>query len=234
MQKSTSPARTVSIVGIVFLLIGIGMLIAGVAVTATRVPESKRVYVPAKIVRIDTYRDSDGDRKHDVYISYEAEGHEFERKINFHSSTYYEGKVIEAYYEEGNPGKIHVKAADLTMQIVFFGVGVVVSWVAFKLLKSNRRGSRKLMESGTLIQTEYVRTQSGMMVNGMPTYYIVSSWNDFESGKDYSFRSAMLWQDPAPILAEQGVRKIPVYIKPCKPQNYYVDLSGIPGLGADE
>lgn len=233
MKKSSSPARTISIVGILFLLIGIVLLIVGGAVTATRVPESQRVYVPATIVRIDSYRDSDGDTEHDVYISYEAEGQQFEREVNFYSSSYYEGKVIEVYYEAGNPGKINVKGGDLVMQIALFAAGVVFGLVGFLLLKSNRSGSRKLMESGTLIQTEYVETRSGIMVNNRPTYYIVSRWNDYESGKEYSFKSTVLWQDPSYALAQQGIRSIPVYIKPGNPKQYYMDLNGVPGLYLD-
>ena len=234
MTRKSSPARMFLIMGIVFLVVGLGLLIAGGAVTATRVPESRRVYVPATIVRIETYEDSDGDTDHDVYVSYEAEGQQFERELNFYSSSYHKGKVIEVYYEVGYPGKIHVKAGDLVMQIVLFACGAVFALVGFWLLRSLRRGgSRKLMESGTLIQTEYVETRNGITVNDRPTYYIVSRWNDYESGKEYSFKSSALWQNPAPVLAEQGVRNIPVYIRPGNPKQYYMDLSGIQGLYLD-
>ena len=233
MKKAMSPTRLFLIIGIVFLLVGVGLLIGAGVVTATRPAESERVYLPAEIVRIDSYRDHDGDRRHDVYVSYEVDGKKYEREIGFYSSDFYEGKVIEVYYVKGHPEKVSVKGGDLFTQILLFGMGAVFAAFGFLTTKASSMGGKKLMENGTLVQAEYVQTKTGPTVNNQYTYYVLCRWHDYESGKEYSFKSGVLWQDPSYVLAQQGIRSIPVYIKPGNPKKYYVDLSGIPGLYLD-
>ena len=49
------------------------------------------------ITEIWSSRDSDNNRNHKVYVSYVAEGNEYESTLNGYSSSFYEGKEIEIF-----------------------------------------------------------------------------------------------------------------------------------------
>ncbi len=140
-------------IGAVFLIIGIVLCIHIFNYKNTR-------NTTGTITEISASRNGDGEREYDVYVQYQADGREYESRLNYYSSGFYEGKEIEIYYDEENPHKIGVKSGDLLFLmfpgfgIVFFGIGV--SGLLVKLNKKRRE--EKLKAQGRKIFANYIET----------------------------------------------------------------------------
>ena len=78
-----------ALVGTIFVIAGIFWMISGIRF------RENAAEVMAVISEIDTYRDSDGDTNHKVYVNYSYDGNTYnDIPLGEYSSGMYEGKEI--------------------------------------------------------------------------------------------------------------------------------------------
>lgn len=109
--------------------------------------------------------------------------------------------------------------------LVFFLIGVaLLFWIYRK-----ERIKRTLISSGRVIyaQIQGVDINYRVRYNGKCPYNITCSWNDSSTNITYFFTSENLMFDPSPVLNEQGIQEIQVYIDPNHIKRYYVNTEPI-------
>ena len=92
----------------VFFFIGLIIIMAGVILFARGlIAKNNGIKIKAEIVAIKTYTDDDGDINHNVFVSYEYDGLQYEYvQLNFYNSSMRKGKIITIYCDKDNPSKI--------------------------------------------------------------------------------------------------------------------------------
>lgn len=101
-----------------------------------------------------------------------------------------------------------------TPAIIFFRK----KWIKHKVIKMN-----------VVIETEFFDiTHAQYNISGFTPLIVRSQWFDIENNLIYQFKSSPLSVDPSKYLSK--ALKIPVFINPNNPKEYYMDLAAIPDL----
>lgn len=105
-------------------------------------------------------------------------------------------------------------AVGFTPAIIFFRK----KWIKHQVIKMN-----------VVIDTDFLDlTYAQYSINGFVPLIIRSQWLDVENNLIYQFKSSPLSVDPSKYLSKE--LKIPVFINPDNPKEYYMDLAAIPEL----
>lgn len=228
MKKDKTPGFVLGlfgVIGLVFVIAGIFWIVS--------VNNFKKIAVEtvAEITTIDTYRDSDGDRHHTVYVDYSYDGTSYDHvSLGFYSSNMYEGKEIELLLDPNNPRKISAKDEGYFGGIIFIIMGTVFGGVGLiSLISSIKRNSKKkkLLEQGYYVVAivESIDVNTSYTVNGRHPYLIYCVYQDPYSGMLYRFKSENLWTNPESVI--QPGYGITVYVMPNDFSTYYVDVESI-------
>ena len=217
-----------NMIWILFASIGLLFVVIGIFLCKDILNYENKIETTAIITQISSYRGGNGDRNHEVYVSYFIDENKQEARLNSYSSSFYEGKEIEIYYDKDNPSKVGVKSLDL-LCLIFPGIGLIFAAVggAALIIKWNKkRIGKNLKEKGEVIYADYVETvlNSSYSVNGRHPYYIICEWNNPEDGKKYLFRSQNIWINPENRIQEKNIKTFPVYINMEKKKQYRVDI----------
>lgn len=217
-----------SLIWIIFASIGAIFVTIGVAVFCGVFNYENKIDTVGTITEISSYRNTNHNRNHEVYVSYIVEGKEYESRLNSYSSSFYEGKEIDIYYDKDNPNKIGVKSLDLLF-LIFPGIGLIFLIIGGTgiLVKINRRKSEEsLKENGELIYANYVETvvNTSYRVNGKCPYNIICEWNNTLDNKKYIFKSKNIWINPENIIKEKDIKQFPVYIDNNNRKKYAIDV----------
>lgn len=138
--KKSGPSK---LMGIIFMLIGIGMLVVGAFWLVGEINFVKRAdVVQAEITRITERRDSDGDSSHTVYVQYEYNGESFSERLSEYSSSMYEGKRIELYIDPQEPSKVRYAKMAYFGAVLFFIMGGIFSVVGFFVMLAGSRSKK--------------------------------------------------------------------------------------------
>ncbi|WP_167954847.1 DUF3592 domain-containing protein [Anaerosporobacter faecicola] len=219
----------VRLIGIIFLLIGLGLcaggIIAGVF-TAKFINNADSVI--ATITDIDSYRDSDGDRNHDVFVTYEVDGQTYDAELNSYSSSWHIGKEIKLYYDPENPYDVRSKSMAYLVTIILCIIGGSFTAVACGLLfytKIQSGKAKRLKASGRKVYATVTDTVLNyrVQVNRRNPYRLDCSYQDLATGETFLYRSGNIWEDPGRYIGCQ----VPVYVNPTKPKEYYVAVEEI-------
>lgn len=210
----------------IFATVGAIFLIVGIFLTMALTNIENKVDTIGTITEI--VRDGIGDNvSYKVFVSYEVDGKDYESMLNSYSSTFYEGKEIEIYYDEDNPSKIGTHFSDLLMWI-FPGMGLIFLLIgglglAHKIGK--KKNEEYLKQNGELIYADYVETtyNRSYQINGKSPYNIICQWNNPSDNKQYIFKSKNIWVNPETIIQKQNIKQFPVYIDSTKTK-YIVDV----------
>ncbi len=216
---------------IVFILIGISLFIIGILVCKNTFNYEDKIDTKGTITEIIVDYDSDGDANYDVYVSYIINGEEYESKLNSYSSSFYEGKIIDIYYDKNNPRKIGNKDLDkITIIIPIFGVIFLSIGLMVLIIPKIKNSKHKtIKQNGKRIEASYIETviNTSYSFNNMNPYNIVCQWYDEYEGEYYIFESENIWSDPQDIIEKYNIVTIPVYIDVNNKKNYYVDIEDI-------
>ena len=217
-----------SLIWIIFASIGAIFVTIGVAVFCGVFNYENKIDTVGTITEISSYRNTNHNRNHEVYVSYIVEGKEYESRLNSYSSSFYEGKEIDIYYDKNNPNKIGVKSLDLLF-LIFPGIGLIFLIIGGTgiLVKINKRKSEEsLKENGELIYANYVETvvNTSYRVNGKCPYNIICEWNNTLDNKKYIFKSKNIWINPENIIKEKDIKQFPVYIDNNNRKKYAIDV----------
>lgn len=214
-------------VGLILAGIGVGWLVNSINVS------NKALTTTAVITEIDTYRDSDGDRHHNVYISYEVDGVTYDDvRLGEYSSSMYEGKEIEIKYLEDKPGKPYASLWMGPIMLMIMGLifGLVGGVGFFATLKNKIQG-KKLIAEGRCLQAtvESIDWNRNYRVNGQSPYVIICTYKDEFSNTVYRFKSGNIWYDPSIKLPVGSL--VDVYVDPQDYSKHYVDTEKEYGMG---
>ena len=207
----------------------IGVILLGIAaiILLIATPEERRVYTMATIERIEEYRKSDGETAERVYVSYEADGKHYVRRLGYYQTGFYEGESIQIFYDRLNPGKIGSEEANVFAVAALSLMGIAFLWIGISMKIKYHLGPihrDRLRKKGRRIEADYEGTGDGVPVNGGSGCYLMCRWLDVETGKQYRFRSMEIVGYPTLIMREKGITKVPVLINPKNPKQHYVDV----------
>ena len=229
------PKNAERLISIIFSLVGLVFLIVGIGVSVSTFSKKNNfVEHSAVISGIEPYRNSDGETSHRVYVEYTVNGIKYNEPLGFYSSSMRTGKKITIYYDPGSPGNIMAGGGAEYFILMFPGMGALffiigISMAGAKMAKANKR--KKLMINGELINAEFVEVaiNRAYSVNNRHPYTIICKWTDSTSQTTYSFKGENLWDDPLPAIQAKGVTSVPVYIERYNPKKYYVAVDDLLG-----
>ncbi len=141
-----------NLIWILFASVGAIFVIIGFVVSLNIFNDKNKVNTVGTITEISSYS-RDDNRNHDVYVSYIVDGKEYESRLYSYSSSFYEGKKINIYYDKENPNKIGVKSLDLLF-LIFPGIGLIfliIGGTGILIKKNKKKLEKKLKENGKLI-----------------------------------------------------------------------------------
>lgn len=220
--------RVENLAWLIFTIVGTVFVAIGIILFGSVFNYTNKIETTGIITEIWSSRDSDNNRNHKVYVSYVAEGNEYESTLNGYSSSFYEGKEIEIYYDKDNPNKIGMKSLDLLF-LLFPGLGLISLIIGVTGISSKARGKKsgkRLKENGELIYADYVETiiNISYSVNGRHPYKIICEWTNPLDGEEYTFKSKNIWSNPEDIIEERNIKQFPVYIDKNNKKKYFVDI----------
>lgn len=224
--------KGLKIFGSIFALIGVLLICGGIYMSISNSNFKKNaVETKAKITRIDTSRDSDGDTNHSVSVEFTVDGKHYEGSLNYYTSSMYIGKEETIYYDPNNPNHFKGAGGEFAVYIlfaigaVFFLIGSVVLIVQIK----NGKKQKQVLSYNYIIQANIIgfAIDTTMRVNGRNPYKLEATYINPNDGKMYTYRSESIWADLTPILQQMQITTIPVYVNPNNYAEYVVDISSL-------
>lgn len=215
-----------------FAITGVVLLVSAVMVYIS----DRKFMADAKEIRgvvdtIEGYRDSDNEINHRVYVNYTYNGQQYNNvRVNFYSSSMYEGKEIILYCDPQHPERAVVQGASLFGLIVLLMMGVLFLCMGILPIISFIRGKakkKKVKEAGrTLYATvDEIHYATNYMFNGRHPYIIFCSYKDDYKDIEYRFKSEYIWVNPEPAITAGSMIK--VYVEENNYKNYYVDVESM-------
>ena len=218
-----------NLIWIIFSSIGAIFMIIGVILVVNMFNYENKVDTVGTITEISSYYNNDeNDRDYKVYVSYIADGKEYKSQLNSYSSSFYEGKEIDIYYDKDNPSKIGVKSFDLIF-LIFPGIGLlffIIGLTGILIRMSKKKLEKRLKENGKLIYANYNETvlNTSYRINRRYPYNIICEWNNPSDNKKYIFKSKNIWINPEKIIIEKNIEQFPVYIDNNNMKKYFIDV----------
>lgn len=212
----------------IFALVGIGLFIGGFAWLSNGIKFKENAQeVIAEITDIETYRDSDGERRHRPYVSYTLAGITYDdRPLNSYSSDMYVGQEITILCNPDEPGRIMTGMSIYLGGGILLGMGVIFTLVGLgpiigSVIKSSHR--KKILQNGKVLYAtvDNIVYNTSYSVNGRHPFIIYCTYRDDYKDISYRFKSAPLWTDPNPVFPVGSY--IEVYVNPNDYSKYHVN-----------
>ena len=220
--------KTENLLWIIFTIIGGIFVVIGLIIVGNVFNYENKESTVGIITEISTYRGNNDDRNYRVYVSYNVDGRTYESELNGYSSSFYEGKEINIYYDKNNPNKIGMKSLDLLF-LMFPGFGLIffaIGGTGLLIKSKNKKLETSLKEKGDVIYADYVETivNRSYRVNGIPPYQIICEWSNPLDDKKYIFKSKNIWIKPENIIIERNIKQFPIYINRNNMKKYVLDI----------
>jgi Protein of unknown function (DUF3592) len=245
MFANKSPDFVLTLIGALFLALGIALLL-GSAIVYQRSNAFMKTALPAEGRVIDMVRQQSNGKNGRTSTSYAAviefrdksgQRQEFIDSISSQPARFAIGEAVPVVYDPEHPntaatndkfGRWGTLIILIPLALIFAGVGGGITGY----LRHKDRRRKNLVESGTVIMSEFMHVEQNisLTVNGRHPYQVVTQAKNPFSGKLEQYRSDNLWIDPT---SELTGRKIPVRIDPNTPGLYFVDLSGFDALAVE-
>lgn len=220
------------IIGIIFASFGLLFLILGIYFYKSDLDfKNKSIKTTGKITEIVTSYDSDGDSTNDVYVEFYVKGNKYNGRINYYTSSMYEGKDIVIYYDAKNPNNFRADGAVIGTLIfaILGGVFFLIGFVFIISIVLKNKKNKKVMGYNYRINATIIgiTMNNSVMINGRHPYVLEANCMSPADGKLYTFRSEDMWQDATLILQQFNIITIPVYVNPQNYAEYVMDISSI-------
>jgi hypothetical protein len=221
--------RSEWIVSVIFSIVGLALIVLSIYVYF----DNKKFMADAEkaeatITQITSKRDSDGDIRHTVYVEFEVDGELYEGSLGFYSSSMYEGKTVDVYYDPENPGDFRGEGSSflsvflIVLGLIFFLVG---GGMIFGMIRKKKR-ARVLMETGRRVDAtiDCIRLNLNYRVNRRHPFVLDLTYADPTTGKVFTFVSDNIWFNVEAVLQNNPITTLSVYIDEQDSRKYYVDL----------
>ena len=220
--------KTENLLWIIFTIIGEIFVVIGLIIVGNVFNYENKESTVGIITEISTYRGNNDDRNYRVYVSYNVDGRTYESELNGYSSSFYEGKEINIYYDKNNPNKIGMKSLDMLF-LMFPGFGLIffaIGGTGLLIKSKNKKLETSLKEKGDVIYADYVETivNRSYRVNGRHPYQIICEWSNPLDDKKYIFKSKNIWIKPENIIIERNIKQFPIYINRNNMKKYVLDI----------
>lgn len=227
MASKSSANGVLTFVGVIMLIIGTVFFIVGTCILVSDIKFMQNAeQTDAVISDIITYRDSDGDHRHTVFVTYTVDDVEYESSINEYSTSMKIGKHITVYYDTDNPRDVNTGSK--LLPILFMSLGgifiIVSGGMLGSVLKKNSRRKRLLTEGERLTGTiKHVTVNTSIRVNGKNPYKADVEVIDSFSGETYLYSTGNVYLD----LWQYEGQQVDVYVDRQDKSRYYVDVDGM-------
>lgn len=216
----------------IFTAVSIVLLVSAVMVyRSDRKFMAEAEEISGVIDTIETYRDSDHDIHHRAYVSYTYNGQQYSKvRVNFYSSTMYEGKEITLYCDPRHPERVVVQGADAFAVVILSVIGIVflcIGTIPLIIFIRKKAGKKKVRENGKVLYAtvDEISHSKNIEVNRRHPYVIYCSYRDDYKDITYRFKSGYLWMNPEPAITVGSTIK--VYVEENNYKNYYVDAESM-------
>lgn len=216
----------------IFAVIGAVLLVSAVMVyVSDQKFMAEAEEINGVIDTIETYRDSDHETHHRAYVNYTYNGQQYNKvRVNFYSSSMYEGKEITLYCDPQHPERVIVQGANIFAVVILSGMGVLflcIGIIPIIISIRVKAKKKKVRETGrTLYATvEEISYCRNYVINGRHPYVIFCSYRDDYKDITYRFKSEYLWVNPEPAVTVGSTIK--VYVDANNYKNYYVDAESM-------
>lgn len=212
----------------VFLLAGIGMIVGSIYMLKNFAEFKETAEeVSARIVKIESYYDSDDDLRHRVYVTYTYDDVVYDDiTLNFYSSDMFQGKEIALLCNPDFPTDVRGASAHDPAGMILLFMGVIFSLVGGipqVLSIRNHLRNKRLMQEGKVLHAivESVDLNTSVTVNGRCPFIIYCNYKDEYKNVLYRFKSDNLWTDPSPVFPPGSY--IDVLVDPNDYSKYHVN-----------
>lgn len=189
----------------IFATIGLWAVIGGVITTLISAKFMKNAEpVTAVITDIQHYREHDGKEGHDVYVTYQYDGVEYEDiSLGFYSSSMRKGQSLEVLCDSNNPEKIRSQSGLTFVQIVLYSLGgvfILIGLIPGLVTIGKNKKKNALLQNGIALTAtvEQIGLNQTVSANGAHPYVIYCEYRDPIQNVIYRFKSDNVWDDPNP------------------------------------
>ena len=232
-------AGTIKIIRTVFLLVGIGLLVAaGIFAERTSRFVGQAITTSGEVVELVRSRSSNsssGTRNYTFkprvrFTAPDGKVVEFLSNVGSNPPGFTIGEQVRVLYDRDDPTDaliddfVSLWLIPLILSgigLVFFTVGTVMAvlpWFA-------DRRRQKLERFGNRITADIVGVQRrNLRINRQHAYRVEARWQDPRSSQTYRFFSENIWFDPTGYLTDETV---PVLIDQANPKIYHMDVTSV-------
>lgn len=218
------------IAAIIFAAIGVAFVIAGIVkYINTKEFVSKAALVDARVSRIESDNDDDGDTEYTAYVTYTYEGTRYENvRLSEYNSFLYEGRTVELYLDKENPKNVRIKSVIYLFEIIFIGVGGLFLLISALIVVVRVRADRKrkrILKTGVRIyaQVKGSVVDTSYTINSKHPYRLECVYYDEVSGQPVICTSDIIWESPDMYMDKY----VSVYVDREDRSRYVVDLKNI-------
>lgn len=222
----------------IFMLVGILLLAGGIFWFKYSLDFRKTaVQIYGEITKIESYRDSDDEVHHTVYVTYEYNGKVYEDvRINSYSSSMAKGKSISLYCDPNDPWRVQASSTLYLGSVILTGMGLlfsVVGVIVFISMTAGAARQKKLREKGKSIYAtvEQITCNTKLSKNGAHPYVIYCTYRDRYTDVTYRFKSETLWYNPSAQFPVGSTIEVKVDEKDYS--RHYVKVEGMNGKMID-
>ena len=223
--------KIISFIGaIIFAIIGEAFVIAGIInYINTKEFVSKAALVEAKVSRIESDIDDEGDTEYTAYVTYTYEETKYKNvMLSEYNSSLYEGKDLELYLDKENPTNVRIKSVIYLFAIVFIGFGILFLLMSALIIilrvRADRRRKR-ILKTGVRIyaQVKGSVVDTSYTINSKHPYRLECVYYDEVSGQPVICTSDIIWESPDMYMDKY----VSVYVDREDRSRYVVDLKNI-------
>lgn len=222
--------KLVAIIKMISTIVGIGFIIwAAYIFFHVKVIVPKYDRVPAQIVNITESISYHRHRTHQVYVSYEYNGHTYNNvSYNSYRSSMYIGQTINVYVNPATPGR--AESESLTPVVVLVPIAIFLLYYGRRLSNALGRSTstkqiKELQKNGLRINATIVSIEENRNVklNHKSPFRIHCKYEDPATGFAHLFVSNNIWGFEKDVFAPGST--IPVYVDRNDYSKYFVDYS---------
>lgn len=232
--------KTLWVVGIVFFLVGVGMLTGGFFLWRSNASfAAHAVHADGVVTDLDYQSSSKGKGTYHPLVDFTAANGtvvHYTSSSGSNPAAYSRGDHVAMLYDPANPEHAQI---DSFMEnwfgtLMLGAFGLVSTLIGGGIIWSrlNQRKVRAwLAQNGMRSQAKFenVLYDTSLQINGRSPWRLVCQWQHPVTQKVYMFRSDPIWYDPTSFVDKREV--LDVLVNMDNPKQYQVDTAFLPKAG---